>query len=571
MEVRTDYKFQASVSTDAFVDKTISSAMIGSTRSNPQNKQIRKEYGFRPNRGVGYKKGTFTPQELLDKLTEGHVFCHIFEPMKCRRRKDGSFGNSEKRNENFRCSYIIGIDIDETNYKTAEDFIEKLELKPTFYYTSYRNQQDGLGARFRLIYIFNKPITSPYLFRYLSSKLHNKIEKDTKEKIKDKCGLNCTQYFNGTNRHNKDIIFSSSITNIIYSLLDIPSVSKDDFLYYLEHKCFYKKSLSQSEEYEIRYLIEGEINFVFPHTSYNECPKNEHNKLEVDKNEIDKKEEKKDEKTKECSATLISDMARLSYDEFMKYHRHKYCYFYRVEKEEWIDFNDKVKYQNIDENYFSLYYNVSKICDGHNRRKKLYHRMCLRRVINPSVDADTLLFNAYEDLHRFFDNDSQSVRNVITIDELVKNVKCAMEKNVSEIEDGLSDMIKYLKSKRPKFGRIYKFQGVIGVGERNTLIKDVRWTLIAEYYDCSISLKGNVQVLKAIGVDVSEKTLQRFCKKYGISTKGDYDKVIMVNYNFNFPLRRNHSMLIDMGFKVSLGKLSKLVKEYKGLDMKKVA
>ena len=101
--------------------------MIGSTINNPQNRKIRKEYGFRPNRGVGYKKGTFTPQELLDKLTEGHVFCHIFDPTRCRRRKDGSFGNSQKKNENFRCSYIIGVDIDETKYKTAEDFIMKLE------------------------------------------------------------------------------------------------------------------------------------------------------------------------------------------------------------------------------------------------------------------------------------------------------------------------------------------------------------------------------------------------------------------------------------------------------------
>jgi hypothetical protein len=135
---------------------------------------------------VGYKKGTFTPQELLDKLTEGHVFCHIFDPTRCRRRKDRTFGNSEKKNENFRCSYIIGVDIDETKYKTAEDFIEKLELKPTFYYTSYRNQQEGLGARIRMIYIFIQPIDSPYLFRYFSWKLHKKIEKDTKEKIKDK-------------------------------------------------------------------------------------------------------------------------------------------------------------------------------------------------------------------------------------------------------------------------------------------------------------------------------------------------------------------------------------------------
>ena len=571
MEVREDYKFQASVSTDAFIDKTISNAMIGSTKNNPHNRQIRKEYGFNPRMGVGYLEGTFTSQELLDKLTEGHVLCHLFAPIRSRRRKDGTFGTSEKTKDNFRCSYIIGVDIDETKYQSAEDFIEKLELKPTLYYTSYRNQKDGLGARFRMIYVFDQAIYNPYLFRYFSLKLHTKIENDTKEEIKDKCGINCCQYFNGTNRHNKDIVFSSGITNIIYSLSDIPFITKDDLLLYLENKCDYKKELTIYELSDIRSIKNSVLHSNFLNTYYNDWQKNEPFELEVNDIKNERQEKEEDDRVKECSTFLVSDMSRLSYDEFMRYNRHKYCYFYRVEKEEWVDFNDKVKFQEIDENYFSLLYNVSRITDGHKRRKKLYQRMCLRRVMNPSVDADTLLFNAYEDLHRFFDNDSQAVKNVISIDELVRNVKCAMRKAVCDIENELSHMIKYLKSKRPKGGRIYKFQGQIGVGERNTLIKDIRWTLIAENYDCSFSLNNNIQMLKEMGIDVSQRTLYRFCKEYDISTKGEYDKLLMRNYNHNFSLKRNLSMLVDMGFKISLGKLSKLVNEYKKMDMRKVA
>jgi hypothetical protein len=556
MEVRTDYKFQASVSTDAFVDKTISSAMIGATKKNPKNREIREEYGFVPNRGVGYKEGTFTPQELLSKLTEGHVICQLFAPPSNRIRKDGSFGSSEKNNYNFKGAYFIGVDIDDTKYRTAEEFIKKLELKPTFYYTSYNNQKNGFGARFRMVYVFNQAIITPFLFRYFSLKLHTKIEKDTKEKIKDKCGLNCSQYFNGTNWHSKDIVFSYGITNYIYSLSDL-SPSKDDILFFLDNNCFYKKTLNFYEEGEIRYLRNIVLNSNLLHTCFSDWQKNEHYFC--------------DDIKMECSQTLISDMSRLTYDEFMKYNRHRFCYFYRIEKDEWTNFNDKVKYQYVDENYFSLYYNVSKICDGQGRRKKLYQRMCLRRLMKPSVDADTLLFNAYEDLHRFFDNDSKSVSNVITIDELVKNVETVMIKDIGEIEKDLSEIIEYLKSKRPKGGRIYKFNGKTEVGERNTIIKNVRWTMIAENYDCFYSLKNNIQILKTMGIDVSDRTLHRFCDEYDISTKGEYDKILMKYYNFKFSQRRNLAMLTEMGFKISLGKLNKLVKQYtdEALDLRK--
>lgn len=553
-----NFKFKASVSLDAYQDKTISNAMIGS-RKVEENRRIRNEYGYDSRKGVGYLEGTYTPRELLGKLTEGHVFCQLFDPLRI--RKDGTFGSSEKNNHNFRGAYVIGVDIDGTKYSTPEEFIGRLEFKPTFFYSSYRNQIEGFGARFRMMYVLKEPIRDRYHFRYFAWLLHQKIEADTQEIIKDKCGLNCSQYFNGTNKNNKGLVFSSGITNIIYEFKDF-SPTKGDFLSFLNNNCYYSKSLTIEEKSDIEFLKKILLTSNSTTTYYDDWQKNEHlllehnlsvgsgdhHKIELDKRLV-------------CSKSLISDMSRLEYDEFMKYNRHKFSYYYRVEKDEWVMVNDLVKYQEVNDSYFSLYYHSARILDKQKRRKKLYQRMCLRRVMMPSVDADTLLFNAYEDLHRFCDNDPKTVGNVITIDELVKNVRSAMNKDIGEIEDELSDIIEYLKSKRPKFGRIYKFNGELGLGARNSLFKVVNWAMIAENYDCSLSIKENLKVLLEQNIRSSERTLYRFCKEYGIDPKGTNDdmKMMMEHYDHSLSLRMNHKRMQEMGYKISLGKLGKLV------------
>lgn len=553
---RENFRFQVSVSVDAYTDKIISNAMIGSTKV-AENRRIRKKYGFKANKGVGYMEGTYTPQELLDQLTEGHVVCNLFNYGKT--RKDGTFGSRHKKVSNFRASYMIGVDIDETQYDTAEDFIGRLELKPTFYYTSYSNQQEGKGARFRMMYVLDKPIRDPYHFRYFSLKLHSKIEADTQEKIHDKCGLVCSQYFNGTYKDNKDSVFSCGITNTIYEFKDF-SPTKGDFLDYLNNNCYYRKSLSKEEKSDIRYLKNIIINSNSLTTYYDDWQKNEHFAIESDSAVWRGDQDIVEDKESRCSDRLVSDMSRLDYEEFMKYNRHKYCFFYRVEREDWITFNDMVSYQEVGEDYFSLYYHSKRICDKQKRRKKLYQRMCLRRVMKPNVDADTLLFNAYEDLHRFCDNDHNSVGNVITVEELVRNVHCAMNKDIEDIETELSDTIGYLKSKRPKFGRIYKFKHS-SIGVRNSLIKELNWTMIAENYNCSATLKENLQALQKLNIRVSERTLYRFCKEYKIETKVNDDSELMEHYDHSLSLRKNLILLKGMGYKVSLGRLSRLVKE----------
>lgn len=527
MVSNANYTYNVSLSLDAYRDKKISGAMIGTTR-NEDNREIRKEYGYKANKGIGFKETTVTSEGLLESLSEGHVFCHLFNPAIT--RTDGTFGSSQKNNSNFKGSYVIGVDIDHTNYNSAEDFVSVLTCKPTFWYTSYSNQQEGKGARFRMIYVFNELIQNPYFFRYCAWNLNQSIIADTKEEIDDDCNLRCSQYFNGTNISNPDIIYSSGITNNVYSLSDF-NVSESGWLEFLDNGCYYKTNTHKAEILDL------------------------YNKSVDILDDAVVEAEKESEIT--ISKSLVSDMERLDYDEFMKYNRHRFHYFYRKEKEEWID----GYYQHIDDDYFCLPYTVHgyERKDGQHRRKTLYVRMCLRRLMCPDVDPDTILFNAYEDVHRFYDNSD----GVLTIECLAENVKYTFSRSIEDIEAELTDTIDYLRSKAPKSGIILKRGISSNIAERNTYLKSVRWNLIADYYDPKLSINENQEIIAENLFPVSIRTLYRFCHEKGIDLTSNKDESIKSYLNPDVSIRKNLENIKKAGIKVSKDRISKLLAEIK--------
>lgn len=546
MRIDPNFTFAVSLSQESFVNKIVANVMIGRS-TDEKNTAIRKEYGF--SRGVSYERVTITPKTLLTSLTQGKCACQLFNPKKP--RKDGTFGTTDKRYENFEGAFCIFVDIDETKYQDMRDFIEHLSLKPTFAYTSYSNKQPGKGARFRLCYVFSKPVDGIFHFRYLAHKVYERIELDTQETIKDKCGLSPAQYMNGTNKTAQNIIFDEFSSNAIFDFQDF-SCNDEDFIQYLRRYCDY--SLSQRRRYK------RDIDSLIFSLDVRE-------KKTRDISYIYKTQAMTDEKKMNTrfSERFVCDMERLSYDDFMQEYRHTIEYFWRIEDNEgWTllltDYG-YIEYQDVPEGYFSLPYYMNKIKDGQGRRKKLYQRMCLRRVMRPDVFADELLFNAYEDLHRLMDNSGKDGANIITIEELQRNVEDAMRLSVEEIETDYKDMIAYLMGKKPKHGKIYRFGRATTTGERNRAIKAVRWQEIADNYDWTITPQENLKNLEAMGIDVGIATLYRYCKEHKIPTnvgKLYNDAQIMKRYDETLSLRANHKKLQEQGIKISLGKLRKL-------------
>ena len=560
MKESKEYQFEVSLSKDAYADKRISGAMIGSTKVE-ENRIIRKEYGFPSNKGIGYEKVQLTTSELLESLLCGHVFCHLFNTNVL--RKDGSFGSSQKCDANFVGSFVIGVDVDKTNYNSASEFVSKLTVKPTFYYTTYSNMQEGKGARFRLIYVFEEKIQNPYFFRYCAYSLNRIIEKDTNELIEDDCNLRCSQYFNGTNKNADNIILDYNNTNLVYSLDDI-DVSREGFIDFLNHYCYYK-TRNRERTIEINNILNilnnSNISLSSSTTYYSEMENRDTTESETTSEFVSNISVGEIEKGfYKCDENFVSDMSRLDYDEFMRYNRHKYPYIYRIEKNEWID----GIYQYIDEDYFSLYWNATRVQDGQKRRKKLFERMCLRRVMNPEIDANTLLFNAYEDVARFFEVDKD-----LTIDCLVRNVEVAMNLNIEDIKKNLSETINWLKSRKPKSGIILKSGITFNVAERNTVLKNIRWTLIADVYDNNLSVQENLEFINRNLFKVGKSTIYNFLKENNMNTESSkiQDWSVKELIDVNLSVRKNLELLKNQGIKIGKDRVARILRELKEEEM----
>ena len=542
MKLIEDYNYIVSLSNESFINKEISNAMIGSSRD-PENRRIRELYGY--SRGISYSQTEVNCRSLLDSLIHGKVFCHLFNPENT--RKDGSFGSSEKKDQNFRGSYVIGVDIDKTSYGSMSEFVSTLTLKPSLSYTSYSNMQFNCkkccmnGARFRLIYVFDELIEGSYYFRYCAKTLNDIIQRDSGEEIEDNCNIRCSQYFNGTNVENSSLITSFDCSNIIYSLSDL-GVSDEGYLEFLENYAYYKTVTRERTR-----AIQAEFDAV--------CSKMgivAHEDQEKPVERISEDSRATEEST--ISPQLIDDMKNQSYDQFMKYNRWKFTYIYRSDQGEWID----DLYQKVDDNYFSLYWNVDKVKDGQKRRKKIYERICLRRVMNPDIDADTLLFCAYEDRQRFFEIDKD-----LSIDCLVKNVEAAMKLEIPEIEKMYSKNLEYLRGSSAKRGIIFK--SGIDTADRNRLAKEIRYLELDDHYNRNLSISENLKNLQDQGYQICMKSLYNYCKERGITIDQAKltDDELADTIDYSKSANENYRLLRESGIKVKRARLLRIYKANK--------
>lgn len=535
MVTSENYTFDVCLSLESYKNKQLSGAMIGSTKIK-ENRDIRKQYGFAANKGIGYVRTVVNADTLLNCLIHGHAFCNLFKPEKT--RKDGSFGSSQKTYQNFAGSYTIGVDIDQTNYESVEEFVSVLTLKPTLYYTSYSNKQEGKGARFRLIYVFDEMIWNKFFFRYVAWQINAMIERDTKERITDDCNLRCTQYFNGTNVDDTSLVVSYGITHNIYSFSDF-GASKQGYIEFLENNCYYKTNAHRAEIQALLRNLKREV---------------------VNRSVEESVQGNLDSAVQAASVQsqsifdegLLNDMMRLSYDEFMKHNRHKYHYFYRVEKPLWVD----GLYQLVDDDFFAFTYSYGKrkvLQDGMKRRKTLFLRMCLRRVMKPTATPNEILFNAFEDMHRFFCMDGIDIEKF-----LQRNVEACFDFSVDEIKELYSDQISHLKEvTKPKRGIIYKHS--------KASVAETSFEIINHYYQGNLSVEENIKILASHGLKFGKSTLYKFKKQKAVASQTRFvsDDELLSFVDVTLSVRKNLELLKKNNYKVRVQRVVDTLKKKK--------
>jgi hypothetical protein len=349
------------------------------------------------------------------------------------------------------------------------------------------------------------------------------VEDSTHEIVQDDCGKNMSQYFNGS--MNKEVY----VTGCIYEIIDFN---------------------------------------INTHIYYNESPKEGQQVPDIPSTLIETNIKPPTCKRYfEASTSLVSDMERLNYEEFMQNYKHKYRYYYRKDDGTWEN-----GYQIVGDDYFALYYHTKRLKDGEKRRKKLYENMCLRRVMFPEITPNEVLYCAYVDFQRFIDNS----QDPIYIECLVRNVKSAFKLSVEEIEQKYREDIAYLRSKKPKHGIIYDVRGAKNQSERNTKEKEIRWTRYDRLYETSLSPKENAVLF---GIDV--KTMRRYCKDRGIPTSNKVsDEFIRQMINLSLSIRGNvkyfkesegigiskdRISIIKKELEYDLQRINKIVKDERGL------
>lgn len=507
MEKRQDFKFVASISKMGYATKQDVINTLG--------RENRKKYGTE---SLRFKEQTVTVDEIVDLIGDGYAFCATFNTNNgelmwkkqddgskkciCPVLKDGYMSMTVKRDEFFKGSQIVSIDIDDTQYNNVEDYIEQLTFIPTFAYTSYSDSPEK--RKFRLCYVMSQPLNSIEEYKEVANTIHYQAEQDTQEPISDKCGEKASQYFNGTNLKAGAELYKYYV---VYDRSDFPTI----------------------EQEEVDEDLNAKVKCVF------------------DKD-------------------TVKAMETQTYKKFMHRHSLRYQYFYQSE----IDWKDGEKWRAVDSSFVSLCYRwrgtgeIEKYKDGEHRRRHLKTYACLRRLIKPTVTPTELLFNLYIDRERFFDNSDAA----LTIEVLKSKVNAAFSMEIDEIKQRYSVVLE--KNRRKivlNMGYLCKLDNIHAI--INEAKKEVNYAAIDEYYNSELSVSENLKVLQDNGVKVHLATLYRYCKDRGICTSSklreqrNVEQIISL-LDVSLSVRKNLEILKAKGIKSSKDKIAKLLKQMKG-------
>lgn len=417
--------------------------------SKPHNDEIRK---------ISYIRRDLDVDDVVNHIRGGYVlsanFCEDYT---------STITQRDRRYNNFISTPMIMFDLDNDIDCTLNELVGALQYKPTISYTTFSHQKEDKGNRYRLLYLFEKPIADIDCYR----SIYKEISDTFNFKIDDNCGCNPTQAVFGSHNDCEVIVTDSS-----YSV--------DDFNIPTE------KGLSNSIKKEKKNNIEIESLF-----------KNQEYKY---------------------------DFYHLSYSDLLDKYRYVYSFFEHTPLPE---VSDDCPYIILPENYISIkrywlcqrvedeygeekwrYAKVRRIKDGEHRRKKLYLNGILRRKMIPDIGFEHLLHCLVFELFHFYDNSKDTIKKQDILNIATNVMMADITKYTFEQTD------KRLFIVNDAYCRKYD---ISRKEARNIAKKLMTYSRIGELYDTSLTDKENIEIFKQYGLNISSKTLQRFRRDNGFN------------------------------------------------------
>lgn len=488
MRKRSRYKFRISISREGYENNDIAKDCCVSL-------SLAKKWGHHR---IAFKEHEVTVSEFLDYAIKGYAFCHIFRfdeneeysfntfkafPVYKIGTNKGYFKVHFKSNQFFHSAQAVFVDIDvqDTCYKSIDKYVSRLTKKPTCAFYSYTDKNTGVSIasqRFQLVYVFDS-ILNKVDFETITYRIYKMIETDTREVVRD-LGIRLSQYIiGGDNPHT----YNSSI---IYSV--------DDFS--MDNDIFANVSTTNKESQPIVSSEPMKIRF---------------------------------------SDELVYDMRTLPYKNVVrKWDEKGFEYIVRTP----IDLRNE-DYKIVNEDYVELRYSREKLKDGQQRRKNLFTRAALRRLIKSDITADELLYDLFIDRERFFDNSD----NVLSIRVLKNCVENALRTDIGSIKK------LHARSERPTFvvnPNVANKHKAIAAARR-----DITNRYIAKMYDVNATIKDNLTKMNQGGHKVGKSLLYKWCKDNNITP---IKKSIVDGYNPNLTIIGNMAAMQCTKYQVEKAK-----------------
>lgn len=371
--------------------------------------------------------------------------------------------DDHRSKDNFIKTNIITFDIDDCKVD-MDNALKRLSIKPYICYTSPSNGLDGKGYRYRLIYCLEEPITKREDYYVYARSLEDQL---ALQSIIGDCVDNRSyypeQYWNGC--RNCNIYVNHSYNNIL---------SYNDILLNNNYRKDYHSRTSSSNS-----------------------------------TKVSVKHNNKQQNILCVSDTFMDDYWNMTYQDFLT----KYIDVYSNIMATPIEYNEDDPIIYYPDNYYEIrrpWYKVNgetyKLKDGHQRRKTLYTNGIIRRLINPDITFDNLLYNLVYEFQYYYINNGNKIDKKILYG-------IAMNVMEAEIDESL------MRKGRPRYNFFINplYCQKHGMKAKQVLGKvNNKKQYIGEFYDLNLTDQENIEIMKEYGLVVSIPTLKRWKKENGI-------------------------------------------------------
>jgi len=395
--------------------------------------------------------------EFVDKISKGYAYCAVYNNV-------NEFGISLKKDSNFAYTQIISVDVDKSTISLNEA-LKSLHTTPTIAYNTFSNGMNDLYC-YRLVYVFEKPIETVKNAKLYTLALNEVVGEELNIKT-DSNAAKISQYFNGTNDSN---VF---VSDCVYELDDfnLDDIIKNNSKSIIQKQEEEHNIIALSDTFEKNTTFEkdywsNEMSFSKLCYKYDSImPNIQNSKIDIPSDD-------------EPFIDIPSD--------------------YREIKRYW--------YLLVDEKDRKTAC-IKKIGDGMGRRHKLFINGVIRRLINPHITFDNLLHNLVWEFITYMYNNGNHITK-LDIWNIAKNV---MNTDLTRYSTLGTTSRKWMVN--PYFSTKY------GMSKREVInkFKHNKKQYIGEFYDCSLSDKENIEMMKGYGLEISLITLKRWRKENNIT------------------------------------------------------